>query len=90
MTAIRILHGLEDISATGHEADSVARLGFLEWVFTSPGSVTPAEARRALSDIAPHAPGSAAACAFVSFLQEASRMSMAPPSRRGRAARRLH
>lgn len=90
MTAIRILHGLEDVSGTGAEAEGMARLGFLEWVFASPGTLTPAAARRALEDIAPHAPESEAACAFVGYLEEAARMTCLPRARRGRAARLLH
>lgn len=90
MTAIRILNGLEDSAATGPEADSMARLGFLEWVFASPGTLTAESARRALQEISPHVPGSPAARAFVGFLEEASRMGAGTNMRRGRAMRFLH
>jgi len=73
MSATRILNGLERVSATGPEADNVARLGFLEWVFGLEGEDTAAKARAALACPAAQRPESPAACAFVSFLRQASR-----------------
>jgi len=89
MTALKILTGLETIDATGAEADTVARLGFLEWAFCQQGYATPEAARAALRTVAMTTPSSEAACAFVSFLEEATRMVYRPGKRRGRAPR-LH
>lgn len=88
MTAARILDGLERSDATGPEADSVARMGFLEWAFGLEGEVTPAKARAALDSEAAQRPGSDAACAFVLFLRQATRP-MSGAARRGRR-RALH
>jgi len=73
MTATRILDGLERSDATGPEADSVARLGFLEWAFGLEGEVTPAKAKAALDSAEAQGPESDAACAFVLFLRQATR-----------------
>lgn len=83
MTATRILNGLERSTATGPEADQVARLGFLEWAFGLEGEATPAEARAALASPEAQRPASAAACAFVTFLHQASQP-MTRGFRRGR------
>lgn len=83
MSATQILNGLERSTATGEEADQVARLGFLEWAFGLEGEATPAEARAALASPAAQRPASAAACAFVTFLHQA-----AQPMARGFRRRR--
>ena len=67
----------------GAEADSIARLGFLEWVFGLGGEATPARARAALASPAAQRPESAAARAFVSFLRQAAQP-MTGKVRRGR------
>ena len=84
MMAIEILNGLERSTATGEAADSIARQGFLEWAFKLSGPAATAEARAALATPEARAPESAAACAFVRFLRQASR----PVSRDGRRGRR--
>lgn len=89
MTATRILDGLEDCRATGAEAHSMARLGFLEWVFAGTEAATAEAARGALREIAPQEPRSAAARAFVDCLREAAR-SVHAPRRRGRRQPRLN
>jgi len=71
MTVTQILDGLEAMRETGDEADSAARLGFLEWVFAMPGTATPQAARDALSTAAAQEARSPAARAFVGFLQAA-------------------
>jgi len=71
MTVTQILDGLEAMPETGAEADSAARLGFLEWVFASPGAATPQAARDALATDAAQEASSPAARAFVGFLQAA-------------------
>lgn len=90
MTVSRIMHGLELSDATGREADAVARLGFLEWVFTQPDVVTAREARAALDAPELQNPTSAAARAFAGFLRQATQAMQGAGARRGRAARRLH
>ena len=89
MSATRILDGLERSTATGAEADTVARLGFLEWAFGLEGEATPNEARMALATPGAQRPGSAAACAFVSFLHQATQPISRRACRRGRK-RALH
>ena len=89
MTATRILDGLERSTATGDEADSIARLGFLEWAFGLDGEITPRQARDALASPAAQKADSAAARAFVGFLHEAARPIARSLVRRGRA-RTLH
>lgn len=89
MTASRILHGLERSSATGREADSMARLGFLEWVFTVEGAATPGAAKKALALAEAQRPESAAARAFVGFLRQATQSVPGAGRRRGRR-QRLH
>lgn len=71
MTVTQILNGLETVPATGAEADGAARLGFLEWVFASPGASTPQAAQEALQTEAAQQARSPAAQAFVGFLQAA-------------------
>ncbi|MCR9115061.1 MAG: hypothetical protein NXH84_17410 [Rhodobacteraceae bacterium] len=83
MNANVILNGLERSDATGTEADSMARLGFLEWVFTQPGEATPEAAQDALRQAELQNPSSAAARAFVAILEEAT-VPMKPGTRRGR------
>ena len=89
MTANRILDGLESLTATGAEADSVARLGFLEWVFTLPTTVSARAAREALQSPAAQTPNSAAARAFVGYLEQATHP-VAAARRRGGRRLRLH
>ena len=87
MTVTQILNGLETVPATGAEADSAARLGFLEWVFASPAAATPQAARDALKTEAAQEASSPAARAFVGFLQAACvpmRGSRSGGRRRGR------
>lgn len=84
MSATRILNGLERSTATGPEAETVARLGFLEWAFGLEGEATPDEARVALATPEAQQPGSAAARAFVSFLRQAAQPVSRIDSRRGR------
>lgn len=86
MTIIRILTGLERSDATGCEADKLARLGFLEWAYTLPGGASVQAARIALDCPEARNPGSAAAQAFVSLLEQATRSICAVRRRR----RRLH
>ncbi|MFN3209108.1 MAG: hypothetical protein ACE369_08930 [Roseovarius sp.] len=90
MTVTPIMDGLERSPATGAEAEAVARLGFLEWVFGYPGAVTAGVVREALGEPAVQNAGSAAAKAFVGVLEEARLSVVAAPGRRGRTARRLH
>lgn len=93
MTATRILDGLERSPATGAEADAVARLGFLEWVFGLEGGAARAEARTALASPAAQRPGSAAARRFVAFLRQAALPVSRPTSGqtgRRRRQRALH
>jgi len=88
MMATRILNGLELCAATGEEAESVARLEFLEWVFGLDGAATPAEARAALATPAAQRAESDAACAFVGFLRQASRPVSRPATKGARRGRR--
>jgi hypothetical protein len=90
MSVSRIIDGLERSDAEGREADAVARLGFLEWVFTQPEAVTAREARAALAEPELQNPTSAAARAFAGFLRQATQALQGAGARRGRAARRLH
>ena len=89
MTATRILNGLERSTATGDEADTVARLGFLEWAFGLEGDATPGAARAALASPAAQEAGSDAARAFVGFLHQAAQPIACRLVRRGRN-RMLH
>ncbi len=89
MALTRILEGLEANTATGAQALSDARRGFLEWVLAIPGPVTPQLARAALNEPAVHGAESDAARAFVECLQEACLLSLARPRRRDRI-RALH
>lgn len=91
MTLTPIMDGLERSGATGPEAEAVARMGFLEWVFAYPGTVTPHVVREALAEPAVRNAGSAAARAFVGVLEEAGHAVQMPQrGRRGRAARLVH
>lgn len=87
MSATRILQGLERSPATGPEADTAARLGFLEWAFTGPEAITPEAAADALRLTRAQCPGSAAARAFVAYLEQATRPMTGARRRR---ARQLH
>lgn len=89
MTAIHILRGLEALELTGPEADAAARLGFLEWAFSAPADVTPDKAVAALKAPEAQNPESAAAQAFVGFLQQA-RVPVSGPRGRMRRTRCLH
>lgn len=89
MSFLRIIDGLERSPATGAQAMQVARMGFLQWACAAEGLVTAQMARMALESPAARRAESAAARAFVGFLQEASRECLALPMRRGRA-RVLH
>ena len=73
MTLTRIIDMLEASPARGAQAEALARLGFLEWVFAAPGPVTQGMAREALACPAAQAARSAAARAFVDFLNDAAR-----------------
>lgn len=86
MTVNQILTGLERSDATGQEADQVARLGFLEWAFTLPGEASAKAARAALDCPEARNADSAAARAFVGFLEQATRPISSSRVRR----RRLH
>lgn len=90
MRVTRILNGLERSTATGPEADTMARMGFLEWAFAEAGPATPQAARRALSLPEAQNPTSAAARAFVGFLEQAIQPIHNASARRGGRARRLH
>lgn len=86
MTTERILSSLETLTLTGDEADAAARLGFLEWALAGPDDVTASTLSAALQLPEARNPESAAAQAFVGFLQEAQ-MGFTRPKRR---SRRLH
>lgn len=88
MTATRILIGLEALDVTGPDADTAARMGFLEWAFMDPDVITADKAAAALSAPEAQSAESAAAQAFVGYLRDASKPGLSP-RRRGRAAR-LH
>lgn len=84
MTLTRIIDALEQSPAMGAQAQALARLGFLEWVFAAPGPVTTDTAREALTSDAAQGARSAAARAFVGFLSAAA-LPCPTPMRRGRA-----
>lgn len=84
MTLTRIIDALEESPAMGAQAQALARLGFLEWVFATPGPVTTDAAREALASDAAQGAQSAAARAFVDFLNAAA-LPCPAPMRRGRA-----
>ena len=90
MSAGRILSGLETSNATGAEAEAVARMGFLEWVFAEPDAVTARAARVALDCPEARNAVSPAAQAFVGFLKQAGSGGAARPVRRRRRALALH
>ncbi|GAW36046.1 hypothetical protein RA2_03114 [Roseovarius sp. A-2] len=85
MSLIRILDALEDSPTVGTQAQVAARMGFLEWVFATPGPVTAQMVREALADPAAREAQSAAARAFVEYLEEACISGLGSPARRGRA-----
>lgn len=87
MSVTQILEGLESIDSTGGDAVAAGRMGFLEWAFALPGAATPEAAREALA-AAPPEVESAAARAFVQFLQQAT-VHIQHPTRRRRIGR-LH
>jgi hypothetical protein len=89
MVLTRILDGLEQSPAQGVEAQSMARLGFLEWVLSSPEGVTAQDAKAALLQPGIQRAESPAAQEFVSFLEQATVQVSARRSRRRRADR-LH
>lgn len=84
MSLIRIIDALEDSPSHGAQAQALARLGFLEWVFAAPGPVTAAMAREALASPAARGAQSDAARAFLGYLHAACVPAVAP-ARRGRA-----
>ncbi len=84
MSLNRILDGLEQNRATGAQALDHARRGFLEWALSVTGPVTPGMARAALCEPAVVAAESAAARAFVSYLEQACKTSHLHKPRRGR------
>ncbi|QFT80298.1 hypothetical protein FIU89_06715 [Roseovarius sp. THAF27] len=90
MSLTPIMNGLERSGATGAEAEAVARLGFLEWVFGYPGAVTAGVVREALAEPAVRNADSAAARAFARVLEEARHAAPMTRGRRGRAARVVH
>jgi hypothetical protein len=85
MSLIRILDALEDSPTAGSQAQAAARMGFLEWVFAAPGPVTAQMVREALADPAAQEAQSAAARAFVDYLEQACLSGLGSPARRGRA-----
>ncbi|WP_417728963.1 hypothetical protein [Roseovarius sp.] len=89
MSFLQIMDGLESSHATGTQAMQAARMGFLQWACAVDGPVTAQMARVALESPAARQAESAAARAFVGFLQEASRDCLTLPMRRSRA-RVLH
>ncbi|MEO1139650.1 MAG: hypothetical protein AAFW87_09350 [Pseudomonadota bacterium] len=90
MSVTQIVIGLERSNATGPEADAIAKLGFLEWVFAHPETVTVQVVRAALSEPSLQNPTSAAARAFADVLRQAMQVAGVTPVRRGRAARLVH
>ena len=89
MVLRRILDGLEQSRAQGAEAQSMARLGFLEWVLSSPEGITAQDAKEALQQPDVQEAESAAAQEFGTFLEQAT---VQVPTRRSRRMRgeRLH
>ncbi|QIE44700.1 hypothetical protein G5B38_03700 [Pseudohalocynthiibacter aestuariivivens] len=90
MSVTEIIAGLEQNGATGDAAMVAARLGFLEWAFAGARPATPDAARAALSERAVQRAESAAAQAFVAYLQDATRPitgSVRPGGKRRRRAR---
>ncbi|RXV63295.1 hypothetical protein C6W92_09430 [Roseovarius sp. A46] len=67
----RIIDALEESPAEGAQAMAAARLGFLEWVFATPGPLTARMARDALDTQAARDAQSPAARAFVGCVREA-------------------
>ncbi|MEM8775810.1 MAG: hypothetical protein AAGF53_12305 [Pseudomonadota bacterium] len=89
MNATMILRHLEESAATGAEADALARLGFMQWMFEHPGYITSVELNSALSEPALKTPESAAAQAFVGFLKDAETTPITRARRRPRTERVL-
>ena len=90
MNITQIIGGLERSDTTGAEADRMARLGFLEWAVSMDGQATPQAAHAALSDPAARNASSAAARAFVGFLEQATWCVEARAARRARRSLPLH
>lgn len=84
MSISRILNGLETMDATGPDATSAARLGFLEWAFCAKDGGTPEAAQTALASPAARNASSDAARAFVGYLREATVACARPVRRRTR------
>lgn len=84
MSLSRIIDALEHSPSRGAQAQALARLGFLEWLFAAPGPVTAAMVREALATGAAQGAQSDAARAFVGYLHAAC-VSTVAPARRGRA-----
>lgn len=89
MSAMQILNGLETLTLTGEDAESAARLGFLEWVFSQAVDATPDGAAKALDDLGDDPAQSDAGLAFVGYLQQATEPVARSRARLGRA-RRFH
>lgn len=90
MSLQRIVEGLEQSDATGCEAQAVAKLGFLEWVFSQPGAVSGPVVREALDELAVCRLTSDAACAFAEVMRQAA-PAVPPVARRGgRLKRAVH
>lgn len=87
MTVARIIHGLETLTATGPDAATAARLGFLEWAFCARDGGTPQAARDALDSHAARNAQSDAARVFVGYLRQAT---FAPLAKGRRRTRLLH
>jgi len=87
MTVGQIIEGLEQSAATGEAAQVAARLVFLKWALAGSGPATAQAARDALRERAAQCPSSAAAQAFVGYLQQATRPICRPAGRRTRGAR---
>lgn len=86
MTAPAIMDGLQRLGREGEAAEQAARMGFLEWVFALPPEASPQQAAsRALDRLERPAAPSAAAAAFLGFLEEAARLTLEDATRRGGA-----
>jgi len=90
MTVAQILDGLEHSDTTGIDAERAARLCFLEWVVNVEGTTTPRAAREALSDPSVRNASSAAARAFVEFLEQATCPIHTGAARAARRQRHVH
>lgn len=90
MSLQRIVEGLEQSEATGREAQAMAKLGFLEWVFAQPGAVSAPVVREALAELAVCRVTSDAACAFAEVMRQAAPGVQPAARRRGRLKRVMH